>query len=134
MGVPVGYLIAPLVDEGWSAALVVLGAYALAMGLSGVLVRLVVDGPAGAAETPPRRTRRPSPGTVIGKCENVITVTLVLGGQATGLAVIFAAKSLVRMEEIKKDPAYYLGGTLVNFSWGLLVASMARVAILGVEG
>lgn len=126
-----GYLLPPLVESGWAIAAVVLGAYLLTLGLSGVLVRMVVQGP---AEAPPPTALRPSPGTVIGKCENVITVTLVLGGQATGLAVIFAAKSLVRMEEIKKDAGYYLGGTLVNFAWGLLVASLARIAILGVEG
>lgn len=129
------YLIPPLVETPWGRIAVVLGAYVLTLALSGVLVRLIVT-PAVAAdgETAAGPKRRLSPGTVIGKCENIITVTLVLANQATGLAVIFAAKSLVRQEEIRRDAAYFLGGTLVNFSWGLLVASIARIAIFGVAG
>jgi hypothetical protein len=60
-------------------------------------------------------------GVIIGKCENILTLTLVLFGAYTGLALIFTAKSIIRMDLIKKNPKYYLGGTLVNFTYSILV-------------
>jgi hypothetical protein len=53
----------------------------------------------------------------------------IVVGEATGLALIIAAKSLVRSEEIRRDPGYYLGGTLVNLVWGLIMGLTARVLI-----
>lgn len=116
------------------AALIFAG-YALTLALSGVLVRFFVL-PKGAkakwppeGEPPPGGWARFDPSAVIGKCENLITVTLVLTGNEAGLALIFAAKSLVRSDAIKRNPGYYLGGTLVNLVWGLMVASIARVLL-----
>lgn len=69
-------------------------------------------------------------GTVIGKCENVLVVSFLLVGAYTGLAIIFAAKSIVRREDIRTNTRYYLAGTLVNFTYsvalGLLVLGGLR--------
>jgi len=70
-------------------------------------------------------------GNIIGKCENIIIVTLVLVHAETALALIFAAKALVRRQDIEQDPGYFLGGTLINFVWSLGVAMIARVLIAG---
>ncbi|KAA0214412.1 MAG: hypothetical protein DYG94_11040 [Leptolyngbya sp. PLA3] len=126
---------APLVG-GWAgeAALIVAG-YAITLALSGVLVRFFVLPRGVKAKWPPEGPTpsggwpRFDPSAVIGKCENLITVTLVLTDNLSGLALIFAAKSLVRSEAIKRDPGFYLGGTLVNLVWGLLVASIVRVLL-----
>ncbi len=72
-------------------------------------------------------------GTIIGKCENFIILSLILANAYTGLALIFAAKAIVRSENIRKDPKYYLGGTLVNFSYSLLIGLIMRI-ILGAMG
>jgi len=66
---------------------------------------------------------------VIGKCENILALSFILAGEATGLALIFAAKSIVRKEEIQKNPSYYLGGTLVNLVWSVLMGFAIRLAI-----
>lgn len=61
-------------------------------------------------------------GWLIGKCENVLVLTLVLVEAYTALGIIFAAKSLVRREDISsEDTTYYLSGTLVNFTYSLLI-------------
>jgi len=60
-------------------------------------------------------------GTIIGKCENILTLTMILLGAYTGLALIFTAKSIIRADLMKKDPKYYLGGTLVNFTYSILI-------------
>ena len=68
---------------------------------------------------------------LIGKCENILTVTLALLGEETALALIFTAKSFARKEEIERDPGFYLGGTLVNLVWGIVVAGLARWLVRG---
>ncbi len=127
----------PIVLDGWLRWVIVILAYVITLMLSGPLVRFFVLPynhrstwpPEGG--TPPGGWPRFDPSAVIGKCENIVTVTLVLTGQVAGLALIFAAKSLVRSDAIKRDPGFYLGGTMVNFVFGLVVASLARVFIGG---
>lgn len=126
------WLAGPIVQSEWMKMAVLAAAYAVTLSLSGVIVRFFVL---------PRRLPAPPPcnpdgprfdtGAIIGKCENIITLTLVLLGQETGLAVIFTGKSIVRSEDIKKNPGYYLGGTLVNLVWGLTVGMITRVLIRG---
>lgn len=72
-------------------------------------------------------------GRIIGKCENILVVTLVLFNQFPALAIIFAAKGIVRQRDITRDPNYYLGGTLVNFTWSVLVAGIARTICFGLH-
>ncbi|MEA2016737.1 MAG: hypothetical protein U9O59_08600 [Actinomycetota bacterium] len=72
-------------------------------------------------------------GTIIGKCKNILTLTLILLGAYTGLALIFTAKSIIRADMIKKNPKYYLGGTLVNFTYSILVG-LAIITVLKLLG
>ncbi len=133
---PVGILAEPMVTSSPGRVAVVLAAYILTLALSGAMVRFFVL-PAGAgAAWPPKGKPEPEhgwprfdPSVIIGKCENLVTVTLVLTGNVAGLALIFAAKSLVRSDAIKRDPGFYLGGTMVNLVWGLMVAFGARVVL-----
>ena len=68
-------------------------------------------------------------GIIIGKCENFLVITFILADAFTGSALIFTAKYIVRREDIKKDPRYYLGGTLVNFSYSVLIGYLIRIAL-----
>lgn len=70
-------------------------------------------------------------GRVIGKCENIIIFVLVMLGHFDGLGFVLAAKSIARMDAMRKNPSYYLGGTLVNFVWSMLVGLLARVLVVG---
>lgn len=59
-------------------------------------------------------------GRLIGKCENILVITLVLAGAYTALGLIFAAKSFIRRDDTTSgDTTYYLAGTLVNFTYSL---------------
>jgi len=62
-------------------------------------------------------------GVLIGKCENVLTLTFVLAGAFTALAVVFAAKGIVRKDDIEKNSLFYLAGTLVNLTYPCSSAS-----------
>jgi len=113
-------------------AVIILAAYAVTLAFSGYVVRFIVL-PRNLPKLPADPIGpRFSPSTVIGKCENLLTVTFVLAGQDTGLALIFAAKALVRAKDIERNPGFYLGGMLVNLVWGLLVATVARWLIAGI--
>lgn len=61
-------------------------------------------------------------GFVIGKCENILVYLMVWSGDLTALAVIFAAKAIVRQDDIKKDSLYYLAGSLINFTYSIIIA------------
>lgn len=61
-------------------------------------------------------------GFLIGKCENILTYLMVWQGDFTALAVIFAAKAIVRQEDIKKDSLYFLAGSLINFTYSIIIA------------
>jgi len=121
----------PIVTEPREALLVIAAAYLVTLATSGLVVRLVAGNPQAAATDDAAGARRRRQGLIIGKCENVIAVTFILAGQETGLALIFAAKSIVRRDDIKRDPDYYLGGTLVNLVWSLILAFSARVLVAG---
>lgn len=61
-------------------------------------------------------------GWLLGRLENVIVLSLVFVGAFTALSIVFAAKSFVRREDISsEDTAYYLAGTLLNFTYSIVV-------------
>ncbi|MFH0930813.1 MAG: hypothetical protein V1890_02600 [Candidatus Zixiibacteriota bacterium] len=65
-------------------------------------------------------------GLIIGLCESFITISLVLMDALTGLAIIFTAKSIARSKKIEEKAEFYLVGTMVNFSFSLLVGILLK--------
>jgi len=61
----------------------------------------------------------------IGFFETLIIFVFVVNKEFSGLALIFGAKEFVRKEEIIKDPAYYLLGTIINLGISLVVIEIA---------
>lgn len=130
-------ILPPLVESPLGGLLVVAVAYAVTLAFSTLVVTAFVSPspPTGSSERSEDQEHatdeRRHLGNIIGKCENIIIVTFILAQAETGLALIFAAKALVRREDIEKDPGYFLGGTLLNFVWSLSIAMIARVLIAG---
>lgn len=93
---------------------------------SGVVVRMVINSVENRTEPSQREL---DVGAIVGKSENVLVYTLVLVDGFTALALIFAAKSIVRREDMKNDSLFYLAGTLVNFTYSLLVGMLARAIL-----
>ena len=66
--------------------------------------------------------REQDTGWLIGRLENVLVFSLVYLGAYTALSIVFAAKSFVRRDDIASgDTAYYLAGTLLNFTYSILI-------------
>jgi len=106
--------------------IVVLG-YLITLATSGVVVHFFIGerkkGHSAEASPP---IRRGDLGMIIGKCENLLAISFIVAGEFTALALIFAAKSIVRMDAIKDDPEYYLGGTIVNFTYSVLAGLVIK--------
>jgi hypothetical protein len=109
---------------------VVVGGLLALVGTSGYVVRASLSYALGADYTAAIGTEVKDTGFVIGKAENVLVYVLILAGAYTALAVIFAAKSLVRREDITSgDTTYYLAGTMVNFTYSVAFAQVVAVLV-----
>jgi hypothetical protein len=120
----------PLVPSPWGRVVVVTAGYVLTMALSGVWVRFFVPPIQRGGAPAPAGAMRFDSGAVIGKCENVLALTFILAGDTTALGLLFAAKSLVRTEDIKQNPSYYLGGFLVNVVWSVIMGYVLRALVV----
>ena len=68
-------------------------------------------------------------GRVIGKCENLLILILMLLDAETALAIIFTAKALVRKEDMVKNSFFFLAGTMVNVTYSILVGFILKIAL-----
>ena len=111
--------------------LIVVAGYAITLATSGPVVRHFIGTPGQAAPKPEPETPKPryDVGAIVGKCENFLTVSLIVADAITALALIFTAKSIVRSDDIKRAPRYYLGGTLVNFSYSVFMGFLIRIVL-----
>lgn len=67
----------------------------------------------------------PGAGRVIGHLERGLIFTLVLLGQAQGVGLLIAAKSILRFGAVRDDRAlseYVIIGTLASFGWAIIAA------------
>ncbi|MBN8630400.1 MAG: DUF3307 domain-containing protein, partial [Rhodobacterales bacterium] len=67
----------------------------------------------------------PGAGRVIGNLERGLIYALVIFGQAQGVGLLIAAKSILRFGAVKDDrrlSEYVIIGTLASFGWALVVA------------
>lgn len=67
-------------------------------------------------------------GKIIGRCENVLIYIFMSSGHITGLALIFSAKTLVRKKQIEDNPDFFLIGSMVNFTYSVIVALVFNFA------
>ena len=110
---------------------IIVSGYLITMATSGAIVDFLVGIPKPESSNPEKANSKTvfDIGTIIGRCENFLTITFILSDAVTGLALIFTAKSIARSEHIKKNPKYYLGGTLVNFSYSVFMGFFIRFVL-----
>lgn len=75
-------------------------------------------------------------GKIIGILERILTVTFIYANAPTAIALVFAAKSIIRFEAAKDRPfaEYYLIGTMTSITLatltGILFATLAQTFTL----
>lgn len=42
------------------------------------------------------------------------------------LAIIFAAKTIIREEDIKKNSLYFLAGTMINVTYSIIIGAIIK--------
>lgn len=62
----------------------------------------------------------------IGACEHFLVITFILLDQYTALGIIFAARGIVRMEDIKKKASFYLLGMLLSLCFAVFFGVTAK--------
>jgi len=68
-------------------------------------------------------------GFVVGKCENILLVTFILLDAYTALAIIFAAKAVVRREDMRKNTLFFLAGTMINVTYSIIIGFIVKILI-----
>lgn len=59
-----------------------------------------------------------------------IILTFIILGAYTALAIIFAAKSIIRREDISTgDTSYYIAGTMVNLTYSVVIGGIIKLII-----
>ena len=58
-------------------------------------------------------------------------LTFILLEAYTALALIFAAKAIVRKENLSKNSLFFVAGTMINFTYSILIAIIVKLLIEG---
>jgi hypothetical protein len=104
-------------------------AYVLTLALSGWVVKRVLNMISHRDVVAQVSAAERDAGFIIGKCENILTLTFVLSGELTAVSLFFAAKGLIRKEDIRQNSLYFLAGTLVNITFSTLMGLLFRLLI-----
>lgn len=113
-------------------AVIIISGYFITFGLTSYLIKKIVlsskKKPENEKETVTKTPKKSEirDGYIIGKCENIIILSFILVGEVTGLALIFAAKNLARVKDIRDNAGFFLAGTMVNFTATLVIAYILK--------
>lgn len=113
----------------WHKTLVVVGGCLFLLATSGVVVRFVLRRAGGPEVIEKVGKEARDTGFIIGKCENLLIVLFVLFNEFTALALLFAAKAIVRREDMSKNSLYFLAGSMTNITYSIVVAVVTSAII-----
>lgn len=114
-------------DKGLADAFIVIIGYLLTIILSTLLIRTICSH--GKSENQNKNNKSGiDTGFVIGTCENILIITFILLEAYTALALIFAAKSIVRSKAMEDKPDYFIIGTMVNLTFSVIMAIIIKFA------
>lgn len=68
-------------------------------------------------------------GFVVGKCENLLIMTFMFLEAYTALALVFAAKTMVRREDMSKNSLFFLAGTMINVTYSIMAGMVVKLII-----
>lgn len=112
-----------MINELYIKIIVIIIGYLFLLATSGKLVIYIIS--KVSKEKIPDKERLDT-GFIIGKCENILILTFMLLNVYIALAIIFAAKTIIREEDIKKNSLYYLAGTMINVTYSILIGAIIK--------
>ena len=123
-----------MVTEIYIKVLIVIVGYIILLTTSGLLVKFIlsrVKHEKNVKDTEIATKEELDVGFIIGKCENILILSFVLFDAYTALALIFAAKTIIRKNEIKNNSLYFLAGTMVNVTYSVMIGIILK-GLLGI--
>lgn len=107
--------------------IIIITGYALLLLTSGILVRSVLSKISHKEKKEIAADNQWDTGAVIGKCENILIITFILSNEFTALAIIFAAKTLIRKDDIEKNSLFYLAGNMINVTYSIVFGVILKL-------
>ncbi len=108
---------------------ILLGSYIILLGTSGNLVNYIISRISSEPVTNKISKVIRDTGFVIGKCENLLILTFMILEAYTALALVFAAKAIVRREDMSKNTLFFLAGTMINVTYSIMIGLMLKIII-----
>lgn len=106
---------------------IIAGAYFVLLVTSGMVVNYILSKISGEPITQKIGKDARDTGFIIGKCENLLILTFMILEAYTALALIFAAKTIVRKEDLNKNSLFFLAGTMVNVTYSITIGFLVRI-------
>lgn len=112
---------------------IITGGYFVLLSTSGMLVNYILS----KISKEPLNQKIPrevlDTGFVVGKCENILIFSFMLLEAYTALALIFAAKTIVRGEDMRKNSLFFLSGTMINVTYSVIIGLIINTLIDNIE-
>lgn len=100
---------------------IIMAGYLILLGTSGKLVNYILSGISKEPMSQKLSKEVLDTGFVVGKCENLLILSFMLLNAYTALALIFAAKAIVRSEDMRKNSLFFLSGTMINVTYSVMI-------------
>ena len=108
---------------------ILIAGYVFLLVTSGIMVNYIMSRVSGAPISQKIGKEARDTGFIVGKCENLLILTFVILEAYTAVSVIFAAKTIVRREDMAKNSLFFLAGTMINVTYSLMIGLIIRILI-----
>lgn len=108
---------------------IIFGGYFVLITTSGILVNYILSNISKESISAHLSKEVLDTGFVVGKCENLLILTFMLLNAYTALALIFAAKTIVRSEDMRKNSLFFLSGTMINVTYSVMIGLILKAFI-----
>lgn len=119
-------------NMNWIVVTILVGGYLILPGTSGIVVNYILSKISKEPISQKIGKEVRDTGFVIGKCENLLILTFMLLDAYTALAVIFAAKAIVRKEDMSKNTLFFLAGTMINVTYSIIIGLVIKILIVSI--
>lgn len=117
-------------NMNWIVVAILVGGYLILLGTSGIVVNYILSKISKEPISQKIGKEVRDTGFVIGKCENLLILTFMLLDAYTALALIFAAKAIVRKEDMSKNTLFFLAGTMINVTYSIIIGLVIKILIV----
>jgi len=108
---------------------ILIAGYIVLVGTSGKLLNYILTNFSARQVSQTLSKEAIDTGFIIGKCENFLILTFMFLDAYTALALIFAAKSIVRREDMSKNSLFFLAGTMINVTYSIMIGLAVKIVI-----